>query len=153
MCAIAGVIDFEGILQHHKDWCVEAKKQLKNRGPDQDDMLFGDIYAFSHTRLAVIDVENGRQPMIFSRGNEEYIIVYNGELYNTDEIRNELIDLGYGFQGHSDTEVVLKAYSQWKDDCIKKFNGIFAFSIWENHNQRLFIARDRIGVKPFFYTI
>ncbi len=153
MCAIAGVVDYDGISQSHRDWCIEAKKQLKRRGPDQDDIVFGDVYAFSHTRLAVIDIENGRQPMVYTRGSEEYIIVYNGELYNSDEIRNELQHSGHTFKGHSDTEVVLKAYSQWKDECIKKFNGIFAFAIWEKHSRRLFIARDRIGVKPFFYTI
>ena len=153
MCAIAGVIDFNGISEKQRRWCVEAKKQLKRRGPDQDDIYYGDIAALVHTRLAVIDIENGRQPMIYMRGKEKYVIVYNGELYNTDEIRHELKLEGFDFVGHSDTEVVLKAYVCWKDKCVDKFNGIFAFTVWEEHNKRAFIARDRIGVKPFFYAI
>ena len=91
--------------------------------------------------------------MIFERGREKFIIVYNGELYNTEDIRKELIAEGYSFVGHSDTEVVLKSYACWGEKCVDKFNGIFAFAIWEEHNQRLFVSRDRIGVKPFFYAL
>ena len=153
MCAIAGVIDFNGINEKQRSWCVEAKKQLKNRGPDQDGIFYSDFSALVHTRLAVIDIEKGRQPMIFQQGREKYVLVYNGELYNTEEIRKELSLKGYTFEGHSDTEVVLKSYVCWKEKCVDKFNGIFAFAVWEEHDKRLFVARDRIGVKPFFYTI
>ena len=86
-------------------------------------------------------------------GEKEFTIVYNGELYNTDEIREELKLHGYSFLGHSDTEVILKSYVEWKDICVEKFNGIFAFAIWDNEEQKLFFARDRIGVKPLFYSI
>lgn len=153
MCAIAGVVDFNGINNKHMEWAAETQKQLKNRGPDQEGIHVGNNCALIHTRLAVIDIENGKQPMTFVRGNQSFTIVYNGELYNTDEVRRELIELGYEFTGHSDTEAVLKAYVCWGDRCVEKFNGIFAFAVWEEHNQRLFVARDRIGVKPFFYTI
>ena len=153
MCAIAGVIDFEGINKKHKNWCEEAKKQLKNRGPDQDGVYVSRFSALVHTRLAVIDIEKGKQPMSLERGREKYTLVYNGELYNTEDIRKELELEGYAFEGHSDTEVVLKSYVCWKEKCVEKFNGIFAFAVWEEHNQRLFVARDRIGVKPFFYTV
>ena len=153
MCAIAGVVDFDGINNKHMEWAAETQKQLKNRGPDQEGIYVGNNCALIHTRLAVIDIENGKQPMTFVRGNQSFTIVYNGELYNTDEVRRELIELGYEFTGHSDTEAVLKAYVCWGDRCVEKFNGIFAFAVWEEHNQRLFVARDRIGVKPFFYTI
>lgn len=152
MCAIAGAIDFNGINDKQRNWCIEAKKQLKNRGPDQDNIYITDFAALVHTRLAVIDIENGKQPMSFEQGREKYTIVYNGELYNTEDIRKELILEGYDFVGHSDTEVVLKSYICWKDKCVDKFNGIFAFAIWEEHNKQLFAARDRIGVKPFFYA-
>jgi asparagine synthase (glutamine-hydrolysing) len=99
----------------------------------------------------VIDLENGCQPMRFTQGDETFILVYNGELYNTEEIRTDLASEGYTFVGHSDTEVLLKAYMAWGEDCVNRFNGIFAFAIWKEQAQTLFIARDRIGVKPFFY--
>ena len=89
--------------------------------------------------------------MAFSRGRELYVLVYNGELYNTEALRSELQRLGHRFEGHSDTEVVLHSYMQWGKDCVHRFNGIFAFAVWEEHNRRLFLARDRIGVKPLFY--
>ena len=79
---------------------------------------------------------------------ETYVLVYNGELYNTYELRRELESLGHSFQSHSDTEVVLHAYIQWGEGCIDRFNGIFAFAVWEERARRLFLARDRIGVKP-----
>ena len=129
MCAIAGVIDFEGINKKHKNWCEEAKKQLKNRGPDQDGVYVSRFSALVHTRLAVIDIEKGKQPMSLERGREKYTLVYNGELYNTEDIRKELELEGYAFEGHSDTEVVLKSYVCWKEKCVEKFNGIFAFAV------------------------
>ena len=153
MCAIAGVIDFNGINDKHRAWAAEVRKQLKNRGPDQDNIYISDNCALIHTRLAVIDIANGKQPMTLVRGDQTFSLVYNGELYNTREIRKELTDKGYTFVGHSDTEVLLKSYICWGEKCVEKFNGIFAFAVWEEHNRRLFIARDRIGVKPFFYTV
>ena len=153
MCAIAGVVDFDGINNKHMEWAAETQKQLKNRGPDQEGIHVGNNCALIHTRLAVIDIENGKQPMTFVRGNQSFTIVYNGELYNTDEVRRELIELGYEFTGHSDTEAVLKAYVWGGESWVEKFYGFVACAVWEEHNQRLFVARDRIGVKPFFYTI
>ena len=87
------------------------------------------------------------------RDGRHYILVYNGELYNTGELRDELKRLGYEFAGHSDTEVVLKSYIEWRDRCVDRFNGIFAFAVWEAEARRLFLARDRMGVKPLFYTL
>ena len=80
-----------------------------------------------------------------------YTLIYNGELYNTEEIRNALLRLGHSFEGHSDTEVVLHAFAQWGEDCLPRFNGIYAFAVWERESRRLFLARDRMGVKPLFY--
>ena len=90
--------------------------------------------------------------MLLEWDGERYSIVYNGELYNTRELRRELEGLGHHFTTHSDTEVVLHAFVQWKEDCLEKFNGIFAFGVWAEKQGRLFAARDRMGVKPFFYT-
>jgi len=100
-----------------------------------------------------MDIEKGIQPMSYKDDFCEYILVYNGELYNTREIRSELINAGHSFRGHSDTEVVLHSYIQWGKDCAKRLNGIFAFSVWDSKNRSLFFARDRMGVKPFFFTL
>jgi asparagine synthase (glutamine-hydrolysing) len=124
---------------------------LIRRGPDQKGLYVEGPAALIHTRLSVVDPENGRQPMSLSWAGEDYILVYNGELYNTEEIRAELAARDHRFQGHSDTEVLLHAYAQWGGDCLTRLNGIFAFAVWEKQRQRLFLARDRIGVKPLFY--
>jgi len=106
-----------------------------------------------HARLAVIDPEGGKQPMVLSYDGETYILIYNGELYNTDELRQELQQRGHRFAGHSDTEVVLHAYAEFGPECLNRFNGIFAFAVWEANRRKLFLARDRIGVKPLFYKL
>ncbi len=153
MCGIAGEVSFTNSLIENKDSYLKMQKVIAPRGPDQNGIYLNGNAALIHTRLCVVDIENGLQPMTAKYGEKEYTLVYNGELYNTEEIREELIQYGHKFLGHSDTEVVLKSYIQWKDKCVEKFNGIFAFVVWDNTEKRLFFARDRIGVKPFFYTI
>ncbi len=147
MCSIAGKINLESDLREEKGTFVRIQNTLLRRGPDDKGMSCEKHASLIHTRLAVVDIENGKQPMEI----EHYIIVYNGELYNTEEIRAELKSSGFTFRGHSDTEVLLKSYIKWKEKCVEKFNGIFAFAIWDKKEEKLFIARDRIGVKPFFY--
>lgn len=141
MCGIAGYIGFEG-----ENAAENIKKSLKRRGPDQDGIVCLGDAVLIHTRLAVIDVEHGLQPM--QGGN--FTLVYNGELYNTEELRKELQSLGETFTENSDTEVVLKSYIHWGDKCAEHMNGIFAFAVWDG--EKLFFARDRFGVKPFFYA-
>ena len=153
MCGIAGEISFSHSVTENKDSFFNMQKVLEPRGPDQNGMYIKDNIALIHSRLAIIDIENGIQPMTCRYGNKEYTIIYNGELYNTEEIRNELTHHGYKFSGHSDTEVILKSFVHWNENCVNKFNGIFAFAIWDDYEKRLFFARDRMGVKPFFYTI
>ena len=153
MCGIAGEVCYSQAVIRNKDSFLRMQKVLEPRGPDQKGLYINNNVALIHSRLSVIDIENGIQPMMVTYGNNKYTIVYNGELYNTDEVRNELIVSGHNFTTKSDTEVILKAYVQWKDECVNKFNGIFAFAIWDEYEQHLFFARDRIGVKPFFYTI
>ena len=151
MCSIAGKIDYNNNLKDEESDLLEIQNVLSRRGPDDRGKFIENHAALLHTRLAVIDIENGRQPMVAEDKKQQYIIVYNGELYNTDEIRNELKSYGVKFDSHSDTEVLLKSYIIWKEKCIEKLNGIFAFAIWEKSTEKLFVARDRIGVKPFFY--
>lgn len=153
MCGIAGEVSFNGSVIKNKDSYLKMQKVLAPRGPDQNGIYINDNVALIHTRLAVIDVENGLQPMTVKYDDKTFTIVYNGELYNTKEIKNELINLGHRFNTNSDTEVVLRAYVEWKDICVEKFNGIFAFAIWDEAKKQLFFARDRIGVKPLFYSI
>jgi len=147
MCAIAGFVGlaFDEMIVNN------MLSTMKNRGPDDQGYYKQGITCLLHTRLAVIDLEGGKQPMHLQFGSERYTIVYNGELYNTNEIRNELKSKGHIFCSHSDTEVILHAYAQWGEACVDHFNGIFAFAIWEEHAKRLFLARDRMGVKPLFY--
>ncbi len=157
MCGIAGEIDYRDTwntssLLERKRIGEAMRDALTPRGPDQNQIYLDEQAMLVHTRLAVVDWENGRQPMRFAREEQEYFLIYNGELYNTPEIRLELENLGYVFTGHSDTEVVLKAFAAFGERCVERFNGIFAFAVWEKHSQRLFLARDRIGVKPLFYA-
>ena len=153
MCGIAGEISFSNSVIKNKDSFLKMQKVLSPRGPDQNGLYINNNVALIHSRLCVIDIENGIQPMTVKYCEKEYTIVYNGELYNTEEIRQELKLCGHSFFSHSDTEVILKSYVQWKESCVEKFNGIFSFAVWDNQEQKLFFARDRIGVKPLFYSI
>lgn len=148
MCAIAGIIGLPS-----SDHIVKRMlATMKRRGPDSDGCCEGDGYTLLHARLAIIDPEGGSQPMSLDWAGNRYRMVYNGELYNTQELRNKLERLGHIFLGHSDTEVLLHGYAQWGDAVLEQINGIYAFAIWERNEQRLFMARDRMGVKPLFYT-
>lgn len=147
MCAIAGIFD----LSIRGDILQEMISTMVRRGPDESGIWKDGPCAMVHTRLAVIDPAGGKQPMELIWAGEQYVIVYNGELYNARELRQILLSYGHTFSGHSDTEVVLHAYAQWKDACLDHFNGIFAFVVWEKGSKELFLARDRMGVKPLFY--
>lgn len=149
MCAIAGIVG----LPNDSVVRDSMLKTMLRRGPDGNGEYVDYNCTLLHTRLAIIDPENGKQPMNLDWENESYIITYNGELYNTDEIRNILRKEGHIFKTYSDTEVVLHAYAHWREKCLDKLNGIFAFAVWEITRKRLFLARDRIGVKPLFYKI
>ena len=148
MCGIAGILSSDIDLRGEKLLVEKMGKTLKKRGPDAAGLYLTPEVALIHRRLSVIDVENGAQPMHFGK----YVIVYNGEIYNTDEVRNELEGFGYRFDTHCDTEVVLKAYDKWGNESVKKLNGIFAYAIYDKKENSLFACRDRIGVKPFFYN-
>jgi len=149
MCGIAGIVG----LIFDNTIIERVQKTMMHRGPDDIGAFEYEQCCLLHTRLTVIDPEGGKQPMHLQWHSETYTIVYNGELYNTDEIRSQLTTLGHSFLGHSDTEVVLHAYAQWGEEILAKANGIFAFAVWEHSNKKLFLARDRMGVKPLFYKM
>ncbi len=147
MCGIAGEVN--PLLRKHsepEDFYLDMRRELLRRGPDQNGIFSDDGVMLLHTRLAVIDIENGLQPM--TRGGST--IVYNGELYNTAEARSFLESRGVKFSTSSDTEVVLAAYNELGEDCLDLLGGIFAFAVWDG--KQLFVARDKMGVKPFFYA-
>lgn len=153
MCGIAGQIGYQQDLRQRTEPALAMQAALRRRGPDQEGIYAAEHALLAHTRLCVIDPENGRQPMTARQGNRRCTLVYNGELYNTEELRAELLAAGWSFSGHSDTEVLLKSYMEWGEDCVERFNGIFAFAVWEETAETLFLARDRMGVKPLFYTL
>lgn len=152
MCGITGMVTWQEDVARYQADLKRMQAVLSNRGPDQQGIYQDTHCAMAHTRLAVIDVERGKQPMTRQTATETYTLVYNGELYNTPELREELQKEGAVFTTHCDTEVVLQAYLHWGAACTERFNGIFAFAVWEQQAQRLFLARDRIGVKPLFYA-
>ena len=152
MCGIVGFVNYKKELPNKKNVINTMTQILSNRGPDEEGLYLNNNVALGHKRLIVIDPQGGKQPMIqrFSQG--EFIIVYNGQIYNTKELRKTLTENGFTFYGHSDTEVLLKSYIHYGKDVVKHLNGIFAFAIWNTKTQELFMARDHFGVKPLFYT-
>lgn len=153
MCGILGWINFTKDLSLHTIFLNEMLSTLSHRGPDDTGTKVYPHALLGHKRLVVIDPEGGKQPMTKIVNGKEYTLVYYGELYNTEDLRKDLLKKGYEFQGYSDTEVLLTAYIEWGEEVVKHLNGIFAFGVWDNTNQTLFLARDHLGVKPLFYCV
>ena len=149
MCGICGIFNLNGEPVSP----VNLRKMtdaIAHRGPDGEGFFIDSFIGLGHRRLAIIDLSPlGHQPMVSADG--QYTISYNGEVYNFQELRAELEALGCPFRSRSDTEVVLNAYIQWGPECVNRFNGMFAFAIWDKTRQELFMARDRYGIKPFYY--
>lgn len=151
MCGISGWIDFHKDLRKETAVMSHMANTLSKRGPDETN-IWTDLHAgFGHKRLIVVDPAGGRQPMTREKSGDQYTICYNGELYNTEDIRKILLTKGYSFNGHSDTEVLLNAYIEWAEECVNYLNGIYAFAVWDSRREQLFIGRDRLGVKPLFF--
>lgn len=152
MCGITGWIDWSHDLTQQSATLEHMTETLALRGPDASGSWIKAHCALGHRRLSVIDPENGAQPMIKLMGEDTYVIVYNGELYNASELRVQLEGEGIRFKTQCDTEVLLAAYMVWGGSCLERLNGIFAFAVWDDKEQTLFLARDRLGVKPLFYS-
>lgn len=152
MCGITGWIDWRKDLTQHASVLVDMTETMALRGPDASGTWLSRHCALGHRRLSVMDPANGAQPMTRTKGDTFYTIVYNGELYNAFELKKELGQRGYSFSTNCDTEVLLLSYVEWGRECLDRFNGIFAFAIWNSEEQSLFLARDRLGVKPLFYA-
>jgi asparagine synthase (glutamine-hydrolysing) len=149
MCGISGIINQKN-SPVKEDEIVSMNNLIIHRGPDSEGYYFFKNFAFGHRRLSIIDLsKKGSQPMSYQ---ENYTITYNGEIYNYIELRQELKNLGYTFHSESDTEVILASYIHWGTDCVKKFNGMWAFALFDKFKNHIFCSRDRFGVKPFYYT-
>jgi len=138
----------------HKNWAPppqrihEATETLIHRGPDQQGIFQSSLFSVGAARLKIIDLKGGDQPIFSDDGDAG--IAFNGEIYNYQEIREELEELGHQFQSHSDTETVLHAFLQWDKDCFTKLRGMFAVALWKKSSRRLILARDRMGIKPLY---
>ncbi|QWC24885.1 asparagine synthase (glutamine-hydrolyzing) [Bacillus haikouensis] len=152
MCGITGWIHYKRKLTNQENIVGKMAEKLSKRGPDETNTWVSPHAVFGHKRLIVVDPEGGRQPMSITHQGHMYTICYNGELYNTEDLRAVLRGKGYTFNGHSDTEVLLISYIEWREECVNHLNGIFAFSVWDSQKEHVFIGRDRMGVKPLFYS-
>ncbi|TCS95466.1 asparagine synthase (glutamine-hydrolyzing) [Hazenella coriacea] len=152
MCGITGWLDFRQDLSEKKVILDQMNQMLIPRGPDAEGTWISKHVALGNRRLMVIDAKGGTQPMVKRFGERTYLITYNGELYNMTEVRMKLQSLGYHFATRSDTELIVTAYAEWGDRCPEYLNGMFAFAVWDERKEELFLARDRFGIKPLFYT-
>ena len=151
MCGIAGIFDTQGKAPP-EEALLNAMNQVQyRRGPDEGSIYLDEKVGLAHRRLSIIDIAGGQQPLFNS--SRSAAIVFNGEIYNYQLLRRELIKLGHAFLTHSDTEVIVQAWCEWGEKCVDKLRGMFAFAIWDFKQQKMFIARDRLGIKPFFYSL
>ena len=155
MCGIVGFTNYDGNMRNEEAGRVlsNMNNTLSKRGPDENGIYIKEDICIAHRRLIVIDPEGGKQPMICKYLGNTYVITYNGQIYNTKELRKTLEDSGFTFEGHCDTEVLLKAFIYYGYNVVNHLNGIFAFAIWNEGKKELFLARDHFGVKPLFYSI
>ena len=151
MCGITGIYAFDEKYEVPTALIEDMTNTMIHRGPDEFGFYVNESVALGHRRLSIIDLKTGKQPM--SDKNDYIWIVFNGEIYNFRELKKDLEGKGYFFKTKSDTEVIIYSYEEYGLDCLKKFNGMFAFAIYDKRKRRLFLARDRLGIKPLYYTI
>jgi len=150
MCGIAGYLHFDKSRKVDPDVLKKMTDTISHRGPDGEGFYMQENLALGHRRLVIIDLSSGQQPMLSD--DKKIVLVFNGEIYNYIELRNELIKLGHKFHTQSDTEVIINSYREWSVDCLNKFNGMWSFSLWDEDKKQLFLSRDRIGEKPLYYS-
>lgn len=149
MSGITGIYYLNG-SETDRNLLEKMTRAIAHRGPDDEGFHFSGNLGLGHKRLAIVDLSKaGHQPMV--SGDGSLAIVHDGQVYNSPEIRQELEQIGYRFRSNTDTEVILHSYKEWGVDCLNKFNGMWAFAVWDKQNKRLFCARDRFGAKPFYY--
>ena len=148
MCGIAGYTHFNRRVD--KGFIRKITHSLRHRGPDQEGVYVSNVVSLGAVRLKIIDLDGGSQPIRSEDG--QTVLVFNGEIYNYRELRQTLCDRGHQFQSQSDTEVVLRAFLEWDTQCFERFKGMFALALWQEPQQRLVLARDRMGIKPLYYS-
>jgi asparagine synthase (glutamine-hydrolysing) len=151
MCGIAGLFDLRGKRDFDRDLVRRMSDIQQHRGPDEDGFHFEPGVALAHRRLSIIDLSTGQQPLFNEDGS--VAVVFNGEIYNFQELVPELEALGHVFHTRSDTEVIVHAWEAWGEDCVQRFRGMFAFALWDRNRDTFFLARDRLAVKPLFYAL
>ena len=151
MCGITGIFDLRGKRSIDRALLTRMNESQYHRGPDEGGIHLAPGIGLGHRRLSIIDVATGQQPMFNEDGS--VAVVFNGEIYNFRELIPELTSLGHVFHTRSDTEVIVHAWEAWGADCVRRFRGMFAFALWDERQQALFLARDRLGVKPLFYAL
>jgi asparagine synthase (glutamine-hydrolysing) len=150
MCGIAGIFDTSARREPDRQLLRAMRDALRHRGPDDGGELFAPGIALGHRRLSIIDLSGGHQPLY--NEDDSVAVVFNGEIYNFRELSEELQASGHRFRTVSDTEVIVHAWEQWGERCVERFNGMFAFAVWDRNQECLFLARDRLGKKPLYYT-
>ena len=151
MCGITGIVDIREKRSINQRLIRDMNDSLTHRGPDGEGFHFEPGVGLGHRRLSIIDLEGGKQPLY--NEDETVVVTYNGEIYNFQELVAELKSLGHTFRTHCDTEVIVHAWEQWGTKCLDRFNGMFAFALWDRNQETLFLARDRIGIKPLYYSV
>ena len=152
MCGICGKLNFDSVTNVDPDLINIMTSSLYHRGPDDYGIFVDKNIGLGHRRLSVIDLSPaGKQPMC--NEDESIWITYNGEIYNFKEIREDLEKKGHRFKSDTDTEVIIHAYEEYRERCLSLFNGMFAFVIWDSNKKQMFLARDRLGIKPLYYSI
>ncbi|RMF11636.1 MAG: asparagine synthetase B, partial [Alphaproteobacteria bacterium] len=151
MCGIVGLFDSRGKRSFDEVLVARMNDSQTHRGPDDAGLHLEPGLALGHRRLAILDLSPaGHQPMASDDG--KVIVVFNGEIYNFMDLRAELEAAGHRFHSHCDTEVIVKGWQVWGESCVDRFRGMFAFAIWDSEQERLFLARDRLGIKPLYYA-
>ena len=150
MCGISGIVDLKEHRPINQGLVREMNDSLVHRGPDGEGFHFEPGVGFGHRRLSIIDLEGGKQPLY--NEDETVVVTYNGEIYNFQELAEELQAIGHVFRTHCDTEVIVHAWEEWGTACLDRFNGMFAFALWDRNQETLFLVRDRVGIKPLYYA-
>jgi asparagine synthase (glutamine-hydrolysing) len=150
MCGITGIFDLTDRRPVNRA-LLEAMNQTQfHRGPDEGGVHLEPGVGLAHRRLSIIDLSSGQQPLF--NEDETVVVTYNGEIYNFPELTEELKQAGHTFRTHCDTEVIVHAWEEWGEACVERFRGMFAFGLWDRNRETLFLARDRLGIKPLYYA-
>ena len=150
MCGIAGLVSSERLDRDAPRRAIRMRDVMAHRGPDDEGLYCDGQAAMGHRRLSIVDLKTGRQPL--SNESRTVWVVFNGEIYNHADVRRELVALGHDYRTKSDTETIVHAYEEWGDDCVDRFNGMFAFALWDEIRHRLLLVRDRLGIKPLYWA-